>query len=147
MRFCGSFVRLQNLARTENRPQAHRVARQSIGSALLAVDDTDGRTHRQTGRAERRNGLQQRPSGRDDVLDQAHAVALVVRAFDPVRGAVFLRRLADDQERQAGCERPRGRKRDRPELGARQPRSVRLEFPDRLRDAVAGRVSKRYLSR
>src|SRR2546429_169343 len=57
MRFCGSFVRLQNFARTENRPQAHRVARQGVGSAFLAVDDADRRSHRQTALAERREDV------------------------------------------------------------------------------------------
>src|SRR5918911_4783722 len=98
MRFCGDFGLSQKLARTENRPETDGVARQRVGAALLAVDHADGSSHQQTRLAERFDALEQRAPGRDDVLDEADAFALVVDALEAVRGRVLLRRLADDQE-------------------------------------------------
>jgi hypothetical protein len=44
------------------------MARESVGSALLAVDHTDGRTDDETGFADRRDGLDERAARGHDVL-------------------------------------------------------------------------------
>src|SRR4051794_31440047 len=104
MRFCGSFVRFENLARTENRPEPDGVPRERVRPALLAVDDADGRPHRQARVAQPLNSGQERPARGDHVLDQADAITGGVRTLDAIRGAVILCRLAHDQKRQPGGE-------------------------------------------
>ena len=75
MRFCGGFLAFQQVSCPEKGPQTHSVAGQSVGSALLPVDHTDGRTDDETGLAERRDRLDERPSRGHDVLDEAHELA------------------------------------------------------------------------
>ena len=108
--------------------------------ALLAVDDAHGRVHDEARVAQRVDRVEERAAGGDDVLDEAHALALLVRPFEPVAGAVFLRRLAHDEEWQPRFERRCGRKRDRAELGRREPRRVRRVRLDLGRDPVAERA-------
>src|SRR5260221_11502488 len=104
MRLCGAFRGSEELSCPEERPQAHGLARETIGSALLTVDHALRRLDDEARSAERLDRIEQGPAGRDDVLDEADALALLVGAFDPLCGAVFLRLLADDDERQAGLQ-------------------------------------------
>ena len=154
MRICGTFCRLEQLRGPKEGSQPHRVTRQRVRSALLAIDHADGRSARQTGRAEGLDGLDRGPSRGDHVLDQAHSLARLEGALQPVFGAVSLGLLAHDQERQPRGERGRRGERNRAELGAGEPDGIRLVSLDRLGDQLAeraasrsGRVSKRYLSR
>src|SRR5437588_7249089 len=137
MRFCGTFWGVLDLARTENRAKLHRLPGQSLHPALLAVDHTDRRVHDETGVANRRNGVEERPAGGDHVLDEADELAVLVSAFEAIRGAVLLRRLAHDHERQAGGKRAGGCKRDGTELRSREPRGLRLELRDGAGDPIA----------
>ena len=50
MRICGGFEDLGDL---EERPQAHRMAREGVVTALLAVDHADRRLHAEAHLAER----------------------------------------------------------------------------------------------
>ena len=140
-------------AAREDRPHSHRETRESVDSALLAVDDADRISALETGRAERLDGLRGGASGGDDVLDQAHALAGLEGAFEPVAGAVVLLGLADDQERETRAKRRRRGERDGAELGAASRTasgSTSATFAA-MRSAIApsrsGRVSNRYLSR
>ena len=54
MRFCGSFSRILEVARTKHRAEGHVVAGQSRRPALLAVDYADRLLDRQAGITERR---------------------------------------------------------------------------------------------
>ena len=72
MRFCGSFVRLEDLAAGEEGVQTHRAARELVHSTLLPIDHADGRAALQARLTERVDGGQRGPSGRDHVLDEAH---------------------------------------------------------------------------
>ena len=88
------------------------------------------------------------PAGGDDVLDEADALALLVDPLEPVGGAVLLRLLADDQERQARRERGGRRERDRAELrpgdaASRRARARRSPRRAARRAAAAGRAASR----
>ena len=115
------------------------MTRQFVAAALLPIDHADGRFARQTGLAERLDGVQRGPAGGDHVLEQADPLALLEDAFEPVGGAVLLRRLADEQERQPGGERRGRRERNGAELGAGEAGRVRLL----LRDGVGERLAQR----
>ena len=90
MRFCGTFCGILDFERAKNRAQPHRVAGQSIGSALLTVHDADRRAHRQGGFAERGDGVEERSSGGDDILYEANALSFLVDPLQPIGGAVLL---------------------------------------------------------
>ena len=137
MRFCGTFCGISDVARTENRSQLHRFAGQSGAAALFAVDDADRRPHRQAGFTQCCDRIEQRSSGGDHVLHEAHALSFFVGAFEAIRGAVLLGRLAHDHERQTGGEGAGGGKRDRPELGPGEPSGLRLELRHGRRDPLA----------
>ena len=53
----------------------------------------------ETLRTEGFDGLRGRPSGGDHVLDQADAIARLEGAFEPIAGAIVLRRLVAGWER------------------------------------------------
>src|SRR5213596_2846619 len=91
MRFCGGFLRRQQLSCPKKRHQTSTAAGQSVGSALLAVDDTDRDPALQTGFTEHLEGLDRGPGGGDDILQEAHALAGLEDALDPVCGPVLLR--------------------------------------------------------
>src|SRR3954447_20131582 len=90
MRFCWDFLALQQVSCPEKGSQTDGVARESVGSALLPVDRTDGRTDDETGLADRRDRLDERPSRGHDVLDEAHELAFLEGTLEPVGGAVAL---------------------------------------------------------
>ena len=97
MRICGHFYELGG---PEEGPEANGVARELVDAAFFAVDDADRGGYTQSGLANGLHGVDQRAAGGDDVLDQAYGLAFLVHSFEPVRGAVVLRGLAHDQERQ-----------------------------------------------
>jgi hypothetical protein len=142
MRLCGAFRGPEQVSCPEERPEAHGVTRESIRPALLPVDDADSRLHHEARSAERLDRIEQRAAGRDDVLDEADALTLLVRALDALRGAVFLRLLADDDERQAGLQRRRGGQRDRSELRTGEPRCVGGMLAYRGGDPLAERLQQ-----
>src|SRR5436305_1780018 len=107
MRFCGGFLALEQLSCPEKGPQTDGVTRESIGSTLLAIDHADRRAYDETGLADRRDRLHERAPRGHDVLHEAHELALFEGALEPVRGAVGLRLVADDHERQPACQRGR----------------------------------------
>jgi hypothetical protein len=82
MRFSDVFARFQHLCGPEKGPKAHRITRQSVDSALLAVDDADRRGDHETGVPEGVDGICGRSAGGHDVLDEAHALPLLVDAFE-----------------------------------------------------------------
>src|SRR6478672_9754224 len=108
MRLLRAFCSTCDSAGCIQRPHSHGETRESVDSALLPVDHADRISALETGRAEGLDGLPGRPSGGDNVLDQADAVAHLEPTLEPVVGAVALLRLPDDQEREAGAERGRG---------------------------------------
>src|SRR5919199_1014248 len=101
MRFCWGFGRLQKFARTENRPQLHAPARQSLRTALLAVDDANRRGHVQMRLAERREQVGPRLEA---ILVQVVAGAFA-RAQEEV--ALEVRRVADREPELVVCQEPR----------------------------------------
>ena len=84
------------LSCAEERPEPHRVPGKRIRAAFLAVDNTDRAPYRETTGAQRFDRVEQRTAGGDDVLDETHRLTVRVEAFDPIRRAVVLRRLAHD---------------------------------------------------
>ena len=71
MRICGGFEQLRG---PKERPQANPVAGELVDAALFAVDHADRVGDTQARLAECRDGLDRRPAGGDDVLDQADAL-------------------------------------------------------------------------
>src|SRR5919201_4737947 len=104
MRLCGSFCRLEELRRPEERPQPDRVPRERVGAPFLAIDDAYGVTADEARLADRLHRLEQGAARGDHVLDEADAVALLERPLEALPGAVALRGLADDQEGQPGLQ-------------------------------------------
>src|SRR6478609_10540035 len=98
MRLCGGFLRREQLSCPKQRHETGSTARESVRSALLAIEHTDRDPALQTGFADGVEGLHDGPAGGDDVLDEAHALARFEDAFEAIRGPVLLRHLADDQE-------------------------------------------------
>src|SRR3954469_12808315 len=76
------FALREQLARAKERPKTHGMACQSVGSALLAIDDTDGRVHDEACAAQRLERVEERSTGRHDVLDETHAFAVLVRPLE-----------------------------------------------------------------
>src|SRR5262249_52295463 len=58
MRFCWDFLRREQVSCPEERPQTDGVAREGVGSALLAIDHADRRAHHETGLSGGRDRLQ-----------------------------------------------------------------------------------------
>jgi hypothetical protein len=106
------------------------VTSQRVDPSLFAIDHADGRVAAKPGLAQRLHRRDSRAAGRDDVLDETDELTFRVAAFEPVRRAVFLRLLADDQERSPGGQRGRNGERDCTELGAREERRLGLDLLD-----------------
>ena len=141
MRICGDKRRLHELGDAKERPQAHRMSRERVHPALLAVDHAHRRAAYETGLAQGFHGGDRGAAGGDDVLDEAGQRARLEDALEPVLGAVALGLLADDHEGKLGGERRRGGQDDGAELGTREERRVGLVFYDLkscLRAAAAG---------
>src|SRR5262249_51033274 len=68
----------------------------------------------------------ERPAGRDDVLHEAHQLARAAEPFKPVRGAIFLRLTAHDDEGPSGRHGCRSCQRDGSERGPRKPDGIWL---------------------
>src|SRR5438132_14294228 len=101
MRICGDKRCIDELGGPKEGPETHRIARESVRSALLPVDDADRCSALETGLAERPYGLDRGASGGDDVLDETRYGAGLEDALEPVLRAVALGLLAHDHERQA----------------------------------------------
>src|SRR5205814_2485138 len=95
----------EQLAGAEDRPQPDGLPCERVGAALLAVDDAHRCVHDEAHGTQGFDRIEQGAARRDDVFDEADALALVVRALDALASAVLLRLLADDHERQPGLER------------------------------------------
>src|SRR2546425_3150369 len=128
MRLCGPFSPSGELRDPEERMQLDICARERLGPALLAVDDTDGISDLERRLPQRLDGGDRGTAGGDDVLDQADDLALLEDALEPLRRAVPLGLLADDQEREPRGERGRRGERDRTELRPREPCGGRLDL-------------------
>src|SRR5438552_9403916 len=139
MRFCGTFPQL---GAGEEGAQPNGGARERVHAPLLAVDDANrvGDTH--SGLAKGLNGLDRGAARGDDVLDEADAVAVLVGALDPVRGAVLLGLVANDYERQLELEGGGRRERDGTELGRREPYRRRLVLAHGVGDRLAERAEQ-----
>src|SRR5215471_10449238 len=120
MRLCGTFWTCQQIIYTKDRMEPHRDARESIRSALLAVDHADRGSADETRFAKRFDCLYSGAAGGDDVLDQTHGLARFEGTLDPLGRPVLLCLVADDHEREPGNERGGGGKDDRPQDGARE---------------------------
>src|SRR3954451_19673678 len=129
------FALCEQLARTKERPQAHGMSREGVGAALLAIDDADGRVHDEACAAQHLQRVEEGAAGRHDVLDEADAFAVLVRPLEAVGGAVLLRLLAHDHERQTRLQRGGGSERDGTELRCGEARRVRCMLAHRCGDA------------
>src|SRR5438876_6664580 len=109
MRFCGGFLRGEQVSCPKKGYQTGPTARESVRSALLAIDHADRDPALETGLSEGVERLHGRAAGRDDVLDEAYALARFERPFQAIRRPVLLRLVADDREGKARGERGCGR--------------------------------------
>src|SRR5438093_725885 len=134
MRFCGGFLRSEQVSCPKKGHKTGSAARESVDSALLAIDYADCDPALETGLTERVERLYGRAAGRDDVFDEAHSLARFEGTFQAIRGPVLLRLVADDQEWEARGERGCGRHDDSPQLGARNPYGFGLVLRDCGRD-------------
>src|SRR5437588_10720506 len=101
MRLHCHFFRREQVFCAKERPETHGSACERVASALLAIDDTDRRAALEPRLAEGFDGFHSGAAGGNNVLDQAHALAGFEDALEAVSGAVPLRLLADDQERES----------------------------------------------
>src|ERR671933_1447303 len=98
MRICGNKRGFEELGGPKEGPQPHRVPRERVDSALLAIDNADRRPADETRLAQGLDGPDRGAAGGDDVLDEAGERAGFEDALEPVLGAVALRLVADDHE-------------------------------------------------
>ena len=143
MRFCGTFARSRR-ARSPERAGADGRHAAPSASAPPSSRSTTQTAVRHSNPASRSasTASSRGAAGGDDVLDEADPLALLEHALEPVRGAVLLRLLAHDQERQAGRERRRRGERDRAELGPGEARRVGLVLATASRDPLAERAEQ-----
>src|SRR5690348_10196919 len=80
--------------------EAHRGAGERIRAALLPVDHADRCGDREAGIAKSLDSLEGRAACGHHVLDEADDLAGLERTLDPVAGAVRLRLVAHDHERE-----------------------------------------------
>src|SRR2546423_9248448 len=99
MRFCGGFLRREQVSCPKKGPKPGSPASESVHSALLAIDHADCNPALQAGFAKGLERLDGSPAGGDDVLDEAHALASFEDPLQSVRGPVLLCLVAHDQER------------------------------------------------
>src|SRR5438874_9799290 len=137
MRICGDKRGLQELGGPKERPQPHRVPRESVDPALLAVDDADGRSALETRLAQRLDGPDRGASRGDDVLDETGQRAGLEAALEPILSAVALDLLAHDHEGEPGGERRRCGEGDGAELGTGEESRGGLVLPHRGGDPPA----------
>jgi hypothetical protein len=137
MRFCGGFLRSKQLSCPKKGHKTGSATRESVHSALLAIDHADRDLALETGLAKRLESLDGGPAGRDDILDEADALARFVDPFQAVRGPVLLRLVADDQERHARGERRCRGKDDCAQLRARNSNRFGLVLRDGGGDVLA----------
>src|SRR6186997_1275968 len=122
MRFCGGFLRWKQVSCSKKRHQTHSAARESVHSALLAIQHADCDSALETGLADGLDRVQQRTAGGDNVLDQADSLTGLEGAFEAVRGSVL-----------------RGRERDGTQLRPSEPRRVGLVLGDLGGEVLAER--------
>ena len=139
IRVCGTFSCFRKVGNSKQRHKPHAKPGQSVASAFLAVDHADSMTDGQVGIAQSLDGTRGGPARSDHVLDEADELARLGDALQAVVGAVALRLLADDQKRQSGRERCRGRERDRAQLGAGESNRVGLRGANRIRERLSER--------
>src|SRR3954454_16173410 len=142
MRFCGGFLPRHQVSCPEKGAETDRVARESVGPALLPIDHTNGGADDEPGLTESRDRLHERSAGGHDVLHQTHELALLEGAFEPVRGAVGLRLVTDDHERQPSRERGGRGERHRTEHGRSEAHGLRLVLADGGGDPLTERGEK-----
>src|SRR2546423_4555106 len=132
----------KQLGRAEERPETDGVTGERIGAALLSIDHANGRPADETRLPKRLYGPHRRAGRGDDVLDEAHLLALLEDALEPLGRAVALRLLPDDQERQTAGERGGCGEGDGPQLGACEPHGIGSVLGDRSGDPIAERAQQ-----
>ena len=143
MRFCGGFLGRKPLSCSKQGHETGSTARQGVGSALLAIHHADCDSALEAGLAKSIERLDGGSARGDHVLDEADALAWLVRALEAVRRPVVLRLLADDQERKAGGKR-RGRGQgDGTQFRAGEPQRIRLVLGNRRRARPGGPAESR----
>ena len=126
--FIAALSRRKQVARTVERGEPHAEPGEGVRATLLPVDDAHRVADDETGCANGLHRLAEGAARRDDVLDEAHELARLVRPFDAVPGAVFLGFTAHDDEGQPGRHGRRGGQRDGSERRPGEPDGVRLDL-------------------
>src|SRR6267143_6642968 len=101
--------------------EPHTDLREQHLAAFLSVDDTDAVFDDRAMTPQPLDRPAQRPAGRDDVLDEQHAIPATQLALELVLRPVFLRGLAHHDEWLTARQTDRGGDRHRAELHARDP--------------------------
>ena len=109
MRFCGGFLARKPLSCPKKGHETGSAPRESVDSALLAIDHADCDSALEAGLTQGVERLDGGSAGGDDVLHEADPLAGLVGAFEAIGGAVLLRLLADDEEGKPRRERRGGR--------------------------------------
>src|SRR5690349_12147291 len=89
----------EEVARPIEGVEPHPHPREGVRPTFFTVDNAQCMADDEAGIPQHRHRFSQSATGRDDVLQKAHEVPLVERAFDPIRCAVFLGLTAHDDER------------------------------------------------
>ena len=139
MRLCGPF------ALSARRPPSNSGHRRTASRARASAPPSSRSitqtavAHRSPASRRASTASSRSPARGHHVLDEAHALALLERAFEAVVGAVAFAGLAHDQEGQPGGERARPprarRRRARARRGAPRPARTRRPWPRSARRA------------
>jgi len=89
----------EEVARSVEGTEPHPHPGESVRPTFFAVHDTHCVADDEAGISQHRHRFRQSATGGDDVLQKAHEVPPVERAFNPIRCAVFLGLTAHDDER------------------------------------------------
>ena len=124
-----------------------------VGPTLLPVDDADRVPDDEAGGPQRLDGAEQRAAARDDVLDQADALALLERPLDPVpvpyafasSRTIRKGRPEASEAAAASATAPSSGPASRAASGSCSTTAAAIRSPSG--PSSSGLVSKRYLSR
>src|SRR2546430_1575422 len=134
----GDLRRVEEILRGQQGMEPHADLREQHLAAFLSIDDADTVLDNGAVSPQSFDRAAQGPAGRDDVLDEEHAIPPPQLAPELMLRAMFLRGLAHHDVRLAARQADRRGEGDRTELDARHP----IRIPRARRHAIRDRAQQ-----
>ena len=122
----------EEVARTVEGAKPHPEPSEGVRPTLFTIHDAHSVADDEAGVPKSGHRLGKSAAGCDDVLQKAHEVPPVERAFNPIRCTVFLRLTSDDDEGQFGRHRGRSGQCNRSESRTGESDRVRFDLARHL---------------